>query len=129
PPAAGAPATGTAADTGAAVEQIVEATATVPPGAAAAAVLSVPVGRRLVVTDLLVTNPNARGTCGVGIARTPGTSVTGPLCVAATSTLQIGLVTGLEFGEGQSVRLLNNGPDAAGPVTVHLRGFLVAGTP
>ena len=69
-------------------------------------------------------------------------TITGPLCVAARTTTPLPLTTGMEFGPGQVVQLINL-PDAttstgtagtaaapaapAGAVGFHLRGMLVAG--
>jgi len=70
------------------------------------------------------------------LTRTDST-ITGPLCVAARTTTPLPLTTGIEFGPGQTVQLMNV-PDAttatgtaatatAGAVGFHLRGMLVAG--
>jgi hypothetical protein len=94
-----------------AVEDIVQITRAVEPGAAAAA-FTVPAGRRLVVTDV----------------------ITGILCVPALSSMTLALTTGLELGAGQSVLLGNQAaaPSATtaattGALHYHLRGFLVTG--
>ena len=59
-------------------------------------------------------------------------TVTGPLCVPAQSTTTLPLTTGIEFGSGQVVQLLNvpaatapNGTTAPAPLAFHLRGLLV----
>ncbi|HEV8586364.1 MAG TPA: hypothetical protein VGT02_15465 [Methylomirabilota bacterium] len=63
-------------------------------------------------------------------------TITGPLCVGAQTTTAVPLTTGIEFGPGQAVQLLNV-PDAtttagvtpaatAGAIAFHLRGMLVA---
>lgn len=51
----------------AAIERIVEVTQTVQPGAAVTG-FTVPAGRRLVVTDVVVTNPSATPSCGASVA-------------------------------------------------------------
>lgn len=58
-------------------------------------------------------------------------TVTGPLCVPAQTTTTLPLTTGIEFGAGQSVQLVNT-PDpaaaagaTAGTLGFHLRGILV----
>ncbi|PYO20883.1 MAG: hypothetical protein DMD85_15860 [Candidatus Rokuibacteriota bacterium] len=65
-------------------------------------------------------------------------SITGPLCVAARTSTPLPFTTGIEFGPGQTVQLMNV-PDATtttgaaatattstGSVGFHLRGMLVA---
>lgn len=107
-----------------AISDIVEVTRTV--AASATAVAYTPVaGATLVITDIVLTNPNTAPACGIEIRRA-GTSVTGALCVPPQTSLQIGLMTGIEFAGGTAVELAS-GADAGGPVTVHLRGFLVTG--
>jgi hypothetical protein len=90
----------------------------------------------------------APGTVSAGVPALAGTltqtdsTITGPLCVAARTPPPLPLTTGIEFGAGQMVQLINvpdaNVPDAttptgtaataatAGAVGFHLRGMLVA---
>jgi hypothetical protein len=71
-------------------------------------------------------------TAGTTVTQSDST-ITGPLCVGATTTMSLPLTTGIEFGPGQTVQLLN-APDpaaaattpAAGAVAFHLRGVLIA---
>ena len=93
------------------------------------------------------TTTTAPGTASAGVPTLAGTitqtdsTITGPLCVAARTTTPLPLTTGMEFGPGQMVQLINV-PDAttppgtaatgatgatAGAVGFHLRGMLVAG--
>ena len=88
-----------------------------------------------------------RPTVSAGVPTLAGTltqtdsTITGPLCVAARTTTPLPLTTGIEFGAGQMVQLMNvpdaTVPDAttptgaaatatAGAVGFHLRGMLVA---
>jgi hypothetical protein len=116
--------TGTAATCGAAINRA---------GGAAAAVAT-------------PTATTATGTVSAGVPALAGTltqtdsTITGPLCVAARTTTPLPLTTGIEFGPGQTVQLMNvpdtTTPDAttptgttatAGAVGFHLRGMLVAG--
>jgi hypothetical protein len=93
------------------------------------------------------TTATAPGTVGVptlaGTLTQTDSTITGPLCVAARTTTPLPLTTGIEFGPGQTVQLMNV-PDAttptgtaapgatattastAGAVGFHLRGMLVA---
>ena len=119
------------------IEQIVSLTRVVEAGAPAAGVFAVPAGQRLVVTDVLITNPGAAPACGASISpggtAAPATTTlasaaavesgTGLLCVPAQTSLNLGLTTGLEFAAGQSVVLANT---ATSPLHYHLRGFLVS---
>jgi len=87
------------------------------------------------------TTATTSGTASAGVPTLAGTltqtdsTITGPLCVAARTTTPLPLTTGIEFGAGQMVQLINV-PDAttttgtvatAGAVGFHLRGMLVAG--
>jgi hypothetical protein len=119
------------------IEQIVSLTRVVEAGTPAAGVFAVPAGQRLVVTDVLITNPGAAPACGASISpggtAPPATTTlasaaavesgTGLLCVPAQTSLNLGLTTGLEFAAGQSVVLANT---ATSPLHYHLRGFLVS---
>jgi hypothetical protein len=61
-------------------------------------------------------------TTGTTTTTAGGETGTGLLCVPAQTSMNLGLITGLEFDEGQGVVLSN----AAGvPLHYHLRGFLV----
>ena len=128
------------------VLNVVEITHTVPAGTAPVTAFTVPAGQTLIVTDVLVTNTGASATCGGAISRAAGaaagtitqtdSTVTGPLCVASRTTTALPLTTGIEFGPGQTVQLINT-PDPTAPVAAapaaatgglafHLRGMLVA---
>jgi hypothetical protein len=63
--------------------QIVEVTRAVPAGGAGTAGFTPPAGTTLVVTDMLVTNPNPTAVCGIDLARSAG-AVTGGLTCAAS---------------------------------------------
>ena len=104
-----------------AVTQIVEMTQVVAPGASVTA-FTPPAGATLVVTDVLLTNTNTTAVCGVDVAR-GGTAVTGGLCVPPTTSVQLTLVTGIEFAD-TPVQLVSPA-EAGGPVTVHMRGFVM----
>jgi hypothetical protein len=126
--------TGTTAVTGAAaIERIVSFTQTVESGTTAVTVFTVPAGRQLVVTDVVITNTGGAPVCGAsvapGAATTPsataaGESGTGVLCVPAQTSLNLGLTTGMEFTAGQSLVLANGGGTAGRTLSFHLRGFL-----
>jgi hypothetical protein len=140
----GSPATtttpGTTATSAMTIEQIVSLTRVVEAGAPAASVFTVPAGQRLIVTDVLITNPGTTPACGASISpggtATPATTTTptiagasaiesgtGLLCVPVQTSLNLGLTTGLEFAAGQRVVLANT---ATSPLHYHLRGFLVS---
>jgi len=136
-PATTTPTPGTTATSAITIDEIVSITRVIDAGAAAASVLAVPAGRRLIVTDVVITNPGTAPACGASISSggtaTPATTTiasaaaiesgTGLLCVPAQASLNLGLTTGLEFAAGQSVVLANI---ATSPLHYHLRGFLVS---
>jgi hypothetical protein len=144
---------GSTATSGMTVDQIVSLTRTVDAGVPAVSAFTVPAGRLLVVTDVLVTNTGTAPACGASIsaggataapttpttpgtttpgattpsAATPGTtseSGTGVLCVPAQTSLNLGLTTGMEFSAGQNVVLANAQSTGGGTLHYHLRGFL-----
>jgi hypothetical protein len=144
-PAPSTPTTTTPGSTGASgmtVDQIVSLTRTVEAGVPAVTAFTVPAGRLLVVTDVLVTNTGTAPACGASISAggataapptTPGSTTpaaatsesgTGALCVPTQTSLNVGLTTGLEFGAGQNVVLGNAPPTGGGALHYHLRGFL-----
>jgi hypothetical protein len=132
------------------VLNLVEITRLVPAGTTAVTAFTVPAGQTLIVTDVLVTNTGAAATCGAALNRAGGTaaaavtgtitrsdsSITPPLCVAPRTTTPLPLTTGIEFGPGQTLQLVNvldtTTPGAAaaaataGAIGFHLRGMLVA---
>jgi hypothetical protein len=114
------PGAGVTPDTGL---QIVEVTQAVAAGAAGTAAFTPPAGSMLVVTDMLVTNPNTTAVCGIDVARA-GTPLTGGLCVAPQTTLQFAFTTAVEFSDTTPVQLVNASTGTE-PVRVHLRGFLM----
>jgi hypothetical protein len=192
-------ATGTAEPaTVATVQNIVEITRSVPPGATGVDAFTVPTGVTLVITDIVVTNTGTAAVCGGAVNRTGGTAVapaptaapgdtgtptapgagdtptattttptvapppattlegatgttaaaptpsagtltqtdstvTGPLCVPAQTTMTLPLTTGIEFTSGQVLQLLNapaavtvTPPTAGtGALAFHLRGVLM----
>ena len=76
------------------VEQIVALAQTVEPGAAGVSAFTVPAGRRLVVTDVVITNPSTTPVCGAAIsprgattgATTTGTTTAPPTAATTPST-------------------------------------------
>jgi hypothetical protein len=148
-----APTTGVPATTGGAVaiDQVVSITRSVPAGAPVSA-FTVPAGRQLVITDVLVTNPGTAPACSAAVSPSGATATTTPvtppaatattptngtseagtglLCVPPQTSLNLGLTTGLEFGPGQAVVLTNaSTTEAATTGTTlhyHLRGFLMS---
>jgi hypothetical protein len=110
------------------VEQIVSVTRVVDAGATAVTAFTVPAGRLLVLTDIVITNPGFVSACGASIApngapsTTTTESGTGALCVPSQTSLNLGLTTGMEFAGGQSVVLGNTTTGTA--LHFHLRGFL-----
>lgn len=78
--------------------------------------------------------PAPTATTSLGTLTQTDSTVTGPLCVPAQTTTTLPLTTGIEFGSGQVVQLLNapapvagtTGPvGAPGSLAFHLRGVLV----
>ena len=130
--------TGTEATCGAAINRA---------GGTAAAVTT-PTATTATTTTTTATTATAPGTVGMptlaGTLTQTDSTITGPLCVAARTTTPLPLTTGIEFGPGQTVQLMNV-PDATTPtgtaapgvtattaattgaVGFHLRGMLVAG--
>ena len=120
-----------------AIDQVVSITRAVAAGTPVTA-FTVPAGQHLVITDLVVTNTATSPACGAAVspaeASTPtgtGEAGTGPLCVPAQTSLNLGLTTGLEFAGGQSVVLANPSAATEGATTgttlhYHLRGFLMS---
>ncbi len=117
-------------------EQTFELTQVVPSGSTGVTAFTVPAGSALIVTDVILTNTGTTASCGAAIARggaaTTGTSVTGVLCVPATTSIELPLLTGIDFAGGQTVQLLNAAPDGgaapASAISFHLRGILATGT-
>jgi len=131
--------TGTEATCGAAINRA---------GGTAAAVTTATATTATGTTTTPSTTATTSGTASAGMPTLAGTltrtdsTITGPLCVAARTTTPLPLTTGIEFGPGQTVQLMNV-PDAttatgtaatgtaatatAGAVGFHLRGMLVAG--
>ena len=131
--------TGTEATCGAAINRA---------GGTAAAVTTPTATTATGTTTTPSTTATTSGTASAGMPTLAGTltrtdsTITGPLCVAARTTTPLPLTTGIEFGPGQTVQLMNV-PDAttatgtaatgtaatatAGAVGFHLRGMLVAG--
>jgi hypothetical protein len=131
--------TGTEATCGAAINRA---------GGTAAAVTTPTATTATGTTTTPSTTATTSGTASAGVPTLAGTltqtdsTITGPLCVAARTTTPLPLTTGIEFGPGQTVQLMNV-PDAttatgtaatgtaatatAGAVGFHLRGMLVAG--
>jgi hypothetical protein len=120
---------GATVTSGMTVDQIVSLIRTVDASVPAVSAFTVPAGRLLVVTDVLVTNTGTAPACGASIsagAATGSESGTGVLCVPPQASLNLGLTTGLEFGAGQNVVLANAQPTGGGTLHYHLRGFLAA---
>ncbi len=131
--------TGTEATCGAAINRA---------GGTGAAVTTPTATTAIGTTTTPSTTATTSGTASAGVPTLAGTltqtdsTITGPLCVAARTTTPLPLTTGIEFGPGQTVQLMNV-PDAttatgtaatgtaatatAGAVGFHLRGMLVAG--
>jgi hypothetical protein len=141
--------TGTAAACGGAVNRaagtptVSPSPAVAPPTTTQPAVNTVPMTTTEPATSPAtgVTTPTASvSATGATAATTLGTltqtdsTVTGPLCVPAQTTTTLPLTTGIEFGSGQVVQLLNAPPATAAPTTpagapsslaFHLRGMLI----
>ena len=87
-------------------------------------------------TATSTTTGGATGPTVAGTITQSDSSITGPLCVAPRTTTPLPFTTGIEFGPGQTVQLMNV-PDATtatgaaataapGAIGFHLRGMLVA---
>ena len=82
----------------------------------------VPDGKRLVITDVVISNPNASSATAQRILKN-GVFVTSSITVAAGSAFSHTFATGLEFAAGDNVGVRNG--DSVGPTHFYLRGFLV----
>ena len=69
-----------------AVERIVAIAQTVEPGATGATAFTVPSGRQLVLTDVVITNPSATPVCGAAISPGTAASDTGAITSTGGST-------------------------------------------
>ncbi len=108
-----------------ATQAIAELTNVVPPSDTPVGAFTVPAGSTLVITDVLLTNPNPSAACNLSIGRTAQPALTGALCVPPLTTLQISFTSGIDYPAGDVVELSNPTSGAAGPITFHLRGVLV----
>jgi hypothetical protein len=83
-------------------------------------------------TTVTATTGGVVTTTVAGTVTQTDSTVTGPLCVPAQTTMTLPLTTGIEFAAGQSVQLLNASDPAAstgttpGTLGFHLRGLLVS---
>lgn len=84
-------------------------------------IYTVPASRRLVITDVLISNSNTDSVCCQRIYRSdvPATTF---LSVPAESTFSHSFVTGLEFEAGEEV-VVRNGA-SSGPTNWFLTGYL-----
>ena len=85
-------------------------------------VYTVPAGKRLVITDVAISNANANVVTSQRIARN-GDFVTTLFVVGAESTLTHTFATGIEFAAGDEVRVRNG--QLSGETHFYLRGYLV----
>jgi hypothetical protein len=141
--------TGTAAACGGAVNRAGAAVAATTPATSTTATSTAPTlmtppltvtsqAGGTIPTDASAAAAAAAGTTAAMTTTTAGTvtqtdsTVTGPLCVPAQTTTILPLTTGIEFGSGQVVQLLNAPVSAAptaagapGSLAFHLRGLLI----
>lgn len=101
--------------------EIVEIAQNLSPDGTLVTVYEVPMNRRLVITDLIITG----GYCGHRLNRDRGLLLT--LCIPAGTTAGTHatfahtFATGIEFEAGQTLDLQNSSPDGA---QYYLRGYL-----
>jgi hypothetical protein len=147
---------GATATNGVTIEQIVSVTRTVDAGVPAVSAFTVPAGRLLVVTDVLVTNTGTAPACGASIsaggatsapttptttpgsatspgttpaAATPGTTATESGTGVLCVPAQTSLNLGLTTGlefTGGQNVVVANASNTGGALHYHLRGFLTA---
>jgi len=84
-------------------------------------VTTVPGGKRLVITDVIISNSNSGAACCQRIFRNGG-AATAFIEVGASSTFAHTFATGIEFEAGDAVFVQNGGN--SGPTDFYLRGFL-----
>ena len=96
------------------IERIVAFARTVEPGAATVSAFTVPPGRRLVITDVVVTNPGTSAACGAAI--TPGgaagTSTASTPTTTPTTTTTTDGTTVITNGNGTTVGTNGSVPTA-----------------
>jgi hypothetical protein len=84
-------------------------------------VTTVPAGKRLVITDVVISNDNSGAACCQRIFRN-GTPATSFITVGAGSSFSHTFETGIEFAAGDDV-IVRNGA-SSGPIHFYLHGFL-----
>jgi hypothetical protein len=77
-PTTGTTTTGTTTTSAALIEQVVSFARTVEPGATGVSAFTVPAGRQLIVTDVVITNPSASPVCGAGVSPSTGGVIAAP---------------------------------------------------
>lgn len=82
---------------------------------------TVPSDRRLIITDVIISNSNSSSSCCARISRN-GPFVTGFIAVEANSSFEHTFLTGIEFGPGDMVGVRNGA--SSGPLDFYLRGYL-----
>lgn len=85
-------------------------------------VYTVPAGKRLIVTDVTISNGNAVVTGSQRILRN-GAAATAYFTVSAESTFSHTFATGIEFEAGDEVRVRNG--TSSGETHFYLRGYLI----
>ncbi|HKA55822.1 MAG TPA: hypothetical protein VKJ47_19390 [Candidatus Binatia bacterium] len=84
-------------------------------------VTTVPGGKRLVITDVIISNSNSGAACCQRIFRN-GNAATAFIQVGANSSFSHTFATGIDFKAGDGVFVQNGGN--SGPTDFYLRGFL-----
>jgi hypothetical protein len=84
-------------------------------------VFTVPSGQRLVITDVIISNPTASGSCCAEILRN-GSFATSLISVPAGSSFQHTFATEIEFAAGNTVGVQNGA--SSGLLNFYLSGFL-----
>jgi len=84
-------------------------------------VFTVPPGQRLVITDVIISNPTASGSCCAEILRN-GSFATSLISVPAGSSFQHTFATEIEFTAGNTVGVRNGA--GSGFLNFYLSGFL-----
>lgn len=86
-------------------------------------VYTVPAGRRLVITDILISNGNSSSVVAQYLLR-DGAAATIYITVPARSTFSHTFATGIEFQAGEVVSVRNG--QSSGKTDFYLRGYLTA---
>ena len=100
-----------------AVEQIVALAQAVQPGSTAVTAFTVPAGRQLVVTDVVITNPGTSPVCGAAISPSGAAATTSAAATTATAPSTATADTGTITSGGMTTTTTPGGSTVTTPAT------------